>query len=213
MRLRIILTPTYHFLLNKFKNINNLETEINGDLETLNGWADKWNMDFNPAKTKVVIFSNIKVKSKPNIHLKGEQIEQVSSYKHLGVFLSQDMKWTTHIDHSVKKVRKKFAQLFEYNLTKNPFCAAVETPLHFFTECTSYDPYRQIFFRNLLILNSNLSTQTDFLNYMHTGSNIENRGQRIRENETIFRNLSVFMYKTQRFFYIDARKYLDMLFF
>ena len=52
-------------LLNKFKNIYNLETEINRDLETLNEWAEKWNMDFNPSKTKMVIFSNKKIKSKP----------------------------------------------------------------------------------------------------------------------------------------------------
>ena len=38
-------------LLNKFKNNNILENEINRDLETLNEWADKWNMDFNPTKT------------------------------------------------------------------------------------------------------------------------------------------------------------------
>ena len=149
-------------------------------------------MDFNPTKTKMVIFSNKNVKSKPKIQLKGEQIEQVSSHKHLGVFLSQDMKWTTHIDYSIKRVKKKLgllrrqscnllnrqkidiyktiirpvieygsvftpsnhfhddffgklltqiklklsplnAQLFEYNLTENPFCAAcgdsIETPL------------------------------------------------------------------------------------
>ena len=63
-------------LLNKFKNINNLETEINRDLETLNEWEDKWNMDLNPAKTEMVIFSNKKIKSEPNIKLKGEQIER-----------------------------------------------------------------------------------------------------------------------------------------
>ena len=40
----------------------------------------------------MVIFSNKKIKSKPKIQLKSEQIEQVSSHKHLGVFLSQDMK-------------------------------------------------------------------------------------------------------------------------
>ena len=355
----------------------------------------------------MVIFSNKKLKSKPKIQLKGELIEQVSSHKHLGVFLSQDMKWTTHIDHSVKKVKKKLgllrrqsrnllnrqkidiyktiirpvfeygsalfdncsisnslklegcqrtaalictgamkrteskllmrvlgweslsdrrkiskltlfykitqngspsylfrclpppsdpqaynlrgrntsikpikcrlvaykgsffpdcisiwnklpnstknavnivsfkkeiyqhfkienrtqnftpfnhfhdgffgkfltqiklklsplnAQLFEYNLTENPFCAAcgdsIETPLHFFTECTSYEPYRQPLFRNLLILNPNLSTSIDFLNYILIGSTTENRGQRIRENETIFRNLSIYMYRTERF--------------
>ena len=47
-------------LLNKFKNNNTLEIEINRDLETLNEWADKWNMDFNPAKTKMVTLSNKK---------------------------------------------------------------------------------------------------------------------------------------------------------
>ena len=98
-------------LLNQFENNNTLENEINRDLETLNEWADKWNMDFNPTKTKMVIFSNKHIKSKPKIQLKGEQIEQVSSHKHLGVFLSQDMKWTTHIDHSIKKVKKKLGLL------------------------------------------------------------------------------------------------------
>ena len=95
------------------------------------------------------------------------------------------------------------AQLFEYNLTENPFCAAcgdsIETPLHLFTECTSYEPYRLPLFRNLLILNPNLSTSSDFLNYMLIGSTTGNRGQRTRENKTIFRNLLIYMYKTGRF--------------
>ena len=95
------------------------------------------------------------------------------------------------------------AQLFEYNLTENPFCAAcgdsIETPLHFFTECISYEPYRLPLFRNLLILIPNLSTSSDFFNYMLIGSTTGNRGQRIRENKTIFRNLLIYMYKTERF--------------
>ena len=64
-----------------------------------------------------------------------------------------------------------------------------------------YEPYRQILFGNLLIPNSNLSTPTDFLNDILTGLNTGKWGQRNRENETIFRNLSVSMYKTERFFY------------
>jgi hypothetical protein len=94
-------------LLNKFKNINTLENDINSDLSLLNEWADKWNMDFNPSKTKMIIFSNKRIRANPNIRLKNEQIEQVTTHKHLGVFLSNDMKWTTHIDYCVKKARKK----------------------------------------------------------------------------------------------------------
>ena len=79
-------------LLNKFQNTNTLEREINSDLTVLNKWANKWNMDFNPTKTKMIIFSNEKSRTMPNIQLKSVKIEQVPSHKHLGIFLSQDMK-------------------------------------------------------------------------------------------------------------------------
>ena len=42
-------------LMNKLKNKNNLEFEINADLEKLNDWAYTWNMDFNPAKTEMIV--------------------------------------------------------------------------------------------------------------------------------------------------------------
>ena len=47
-------------LLNKFKNKNSLEIELNSDLKQLNEWAQTWSMDFNPNKTEMVIFSNKK---------------------------------------------------------------------------------------------------------------------------------------------------------
>ena len=56
-------------LINKFKNLKTLENEINSDLKYLNDWACKWNMDFNRSKTDLMIFSNKKIKSKPNINL------------------------------------------------------------------------------------------------------------------------------------------------
>ena len=68
-------------------------------------------MDFNPTKTKMIIFSNKKNRTMPNIQLKSVKIEQVPSHKHLGIFFSQDMKWTTHIDYSVRKARQKLGLL------------------------------------------------------------------------------------------------------
>ena len=68
-------------------------------------------MDFNPAKTKMIVFSNKKAKSRPNIFLKDIKINQVATHKHLGIFLSKNMKWTTHIDYSVNKARKKLGLL------------------------------------------------------------------------------------------------------
>ena len=57
-------------LLNRSKNVNSFETELNSDLLQLNDWAFRWNMDFNPSKTEMIIFSNKRLKSEPNICLK-----------------------------------------------------------------------------------------------------------------------------------------------
>ena len=93
-------------LLNKFKNKNDLEIELNSDLKQLNKWAQTWSMDFNPNETEMFIFSNKKLKSNPNFYLKDVKINQVSEHKHLGLILSENMKWTTHIDYSIKMPKK-----------------------------------------------------------------------------------------------------------
>ena len=393
-------------LMNKFKNKNTLEFEMNADLKKLNDWAYTWNMDFNPAKTEMIVFSNKKVKSRPNIFLKEIKINQVATHKHLGIFLSENMKWTAHIDYSVNKARKKLGllrrqsqslstkqkidiykimirpvleygsvlfdncsvcdsikiescqstaalictgamrrtetkllleylgwdsledrrkifktslfykiihnqtpsyllrnitfkqpqthalrntqtinfprcrldaykksffpscihiwntlpdaltnaknyttfkkkikhhlnlgkgeteinrlfynshdgflgkiltqvklnlsplkfQLFKYNLTDNPFCPScgdsVETPIHYFIECNTHRANRQIMIQNLLKLNPNLSTPSDFLEYILNGSISGTNELRDRTNKAIFRHVFIFMFKTQRF--------------
>ena len=98
-------------LLEKFKNCQDLEQTINTDLDTLKNWALKWNMEFNPLKTEIMIFSNKQNKSKPIINYNGIQIKQVSTHKHLGIHLSENMQWTYHIDSIVKKANKKLGQL------------------------------------------------------------------------------------------------------
>ena len=68
-------------------------------------------MDFNPSKTEMMIFSNKKLKSDPDFRLKNVKLHQVSEHKHLGIFLSADMKWTAHIDYITRKARKKLGLL------------------------------------------------------------------------------------------------------
>ena len=98
-------------LLRTFKNCNDLEQTLNNDLNLLNNWALKWGMEFNPMKTEIMLFSNNKIKSKPNLTFKGIILKQVPSHKHLGVHLSEDMHWTTHINSCVRRVNKKLGQL------------------------------------------------------------------------------------------------------
>ena len=66
------------------------------------------------------------------------------------------------------------SHLFNYNLTDNPFCPAckdsIETPLHFFTECTAYSIHRIPMLSNLLKLNPNISLPLEFLDFIVNGS-------------------------------------------
>lgn len=41
----------------------------------------------------------------------GNSIEEVLSYKLLGVYLSHDLKWNHHVEHIVKKGNKRFYSL------------------------------------------------------------------------------------------------------
>ena len=46
------------------------------------------------------------------ITLNGVPLEQVESFKYLGVFLSSDMSWSTHIDSVCSKARKLVGLLY-----------------------------------------------------------------------------------------------------
>ena len=106
-------------LLQKFKNTTYLENIINTDLETLNTWAMNWDMDFNPQKSEMMIISNKKIKSQPIITLKGSIIKQVTNHKHLGLHFTENMKWSFHIDQSIKRVNKKLGLLRRHSHTLN----------------------------------------------------------------------------------------------
>ena len=95
------------------------------------------------------------------------------------------------------------SQLFKYNLTDNPFCPScidsVETPMHYFIECNTHHANRQIMIKNLLKLNPNLSSPSDFLDYILKGSICGTNEQCVRTNKAIFCHVSIFMFKSQRF--------------
>ena len=47
----------------------------------------------------------------PEIVFQGEVIKNVSSHKHLGVFISSDRKWNNHIEYLCERASKKLSML------------------------------------------------------------------------------------------------------
>ena len=53
------------------------------------------------------------------ITLKGSIIKQVSNHKHLGLHFTENMKWSFHIDQSIRRVNKKLGLLRRHSHTLN----------------------------------------------------------------------------------------------
>ena len=73
------------------------------DLMHLEEWEHKWGMDFHPDKCSILRVHN---KKDPLVHqysLKGHTLASEHHTKYLGVIISEDLTWTTHINNTVKK--------------------------------------------------------------------------------------------------------------
>lgn len=77
------------------------------DLESLDQWAGEWGVTFNADKTKSMYFtrkSNIDVTS---LCMNDAPLENVSEHKHLGITLSSNAKWSSHIQDIYSKACKR----------------------------------------------------------------------------------------------------------
>ena len=73
------------------------------DLKLLERWSSRWLMSFKPDKCSVIRFSRCKAKIEHTYRLCGQALQAAHQHKYLGVTLSSDMKWNTHVDIAVSK--------------------------------------------------------------------------------------------------------------
>ena len=72
-------------------------------LDTYDKYCKKWKLDINVSKTKVLCFGR---KVKHVFMLNGEQLEQVESFKYLGVVFSRNGRFTNAIKENLENARK-----------------------------------------------------------------------------------------------------------
>ena len=73
---------------------------INNDLAKITPWAGMWLVSFNAEKTYSVLISRkINKPNHPPLYMLDQQITEVDSHKHLGVYFSNDCSWHRHINY------------------------------------------------------------------------------------------------------------------
>ncbi len=92
---------------------NNDETAYLDEVERLISWCQDNCISLNMSKTKELIVDFRKRQQRPYtpLMISGTHVETVSSFKYLGVNISEDLTWTAHIQTQVKKARQRLYHL------------------------------------------------------------------------------------------------------
>ncbi len=102
---------------------NDDEAAYLDEVERLTSWCQDNCLSLNVSKTKELIVDFRKRLQRPYTPLMISEtpVERVSSFKYLGVNISEDLTWTTHIQTQVKKARQRLyhlRQLRKFRLTQ-----------------------------------------------------------------------------------------------
>ena len=94
-----------------FIEVDNREdaaVKINEDLGALYQWSLDWLVSFSEPKTKALTISNKKDFNKnPPIVMNHIPIEEVQSYKYLGLIFTRNLRWNNHVDKVATNAQKR----------------------------------------------------------------------------------------------------------
>ena len=135
-------SPTVCLLYRIIKSIKDQE-ELQKDLKSLEKWAEDWGMQFNAKECYILTIAD---KGKHKFYeLNSTILKNVNDNPYLGLILSKDLKWSTHIDTICKKASSTLG-FIQRNLKRCPkvckmtaYISLVRSTLEY--GATIWDPY------------------------------------------------------------------------
>ena len=83
------------------------------DIDKISSWVDSNHLSLNPAKCKTMLLSRKRNLSyPPQFLLNKVPLEQVETFKYLGVLISSDLSWSKHVDSICAKGKKLIGLLY-----------------------------------------------------------------------------------------------------
>ena len=90
------------------------------DLDRLQAWEAKWDMEFNPSKCQVIRVTASRTPLQTQYILHGQVLEVVSSARYLGVDISSNLNWNTHVDRITANASRSLGFIRRNVKTKSP---------------------------------------------------------------------------------------------
>lgn len=141
-RIRLFADDT--IIYREINSHNDCET-LQDDLNQLGKWEQDWCMSFHPDKCNVLRVSRKRVTVQHSYTLHGHTLESVTETKYLGVTMSGNMTWTSHINAiSAKASRslgfiKRNLIIHNVQVKEQAYKALVRPTLEY--ACTVWDPH------------------------------------------------------------------------
>ena len=121
--------------------------DLQNDLYRLEDWQQKWQMEFNPSKCKIMCFTTRRDPPKREYVFCGEILEEVERHPYLGVMLDNKMRWSPHVETITSKANKILG-LIKRNLWNCPktvketaYKTLMRPKLQY--ACSAWDPHHQ----------------------------------------------------------------------
>ncbi|MEL7079500.1 MAG: reverse transcriptase family protein, partial [Cyanobacteria bacterium J06582_2] len=88
-----------------YRSIKNVQDAklLQKDIQTLENWANKWEMRFQPHKCHIMHLTRNRTIMQTKYTLKKTILNIVENTKYLGVTISKDLRWNTHINKACTK--------------------------------------------------------------------------------------------------------------
>ena len=100
--IRLFADDTSLYLIVEHANVS--AATLNSDIKTITEWAKTWLVSFNPTKTESLLISRkMNRDHHPSLSMMNQDILEVQSHRHLGVTLSNDGGWHSHIEYIKSK--------------------------------------------------------------------------------------------------------------
>ena len=81
--------------------------KLQRDIDRLGYWARKWGMRFQPVKCNMMQLTRKRIKKiDASYSLEGTNLENVESIKYLGVTITSDLRWNTHVSNVCTKANR-----------------------------------------------------------------------------------------------------------
>ena len=94
--------------------------ELQHDLTTIEAWADKWKIKFNPVKSEALLVTRGLNRADSMFIFQNHIVNYVNEHTHLGLMWNKDGTWKSHLSQVINKAVKRVDMMraLKYKLLK-----------------------------------------------------------------------------------------------